>query len=81
MDPNRPSLFGALGNKQALYAAADAQFVTKIGAIYPAPLAHVSLRGGLAGSFAAVNDSITGRYGPRGCIVACIQPAEAGVSR
>lgn len=80
MDLNRPSLYGAFGSKQQLYAAAVAHYVAKIGANYLAPLAQPSLPAALAGFYAAVIDGITGRYGPRGCIVACTLPAEAGVS-
>lgn len=80
MDLNRPSLYGAFGTKQALYAAAVTHYVVKIGATYLAPLARPSLRKALDGFYGAVIDGVTGKYGPRGCIVACTLPAEAGVS-
>jgi AcrR family transcriptional regulator len=77
---NRPSLYGAFGNKQQLYAACVERYVAGIGASYLAPLAEPKLADALGGFFGAMIDGVTGKYGPRGCIVACTMPAEAGIS-
>jgi TetR/AcrR family transcriptional regulator, copper-responsive repressor len=77
---NRPSLYGAFGNKQLLYAASVAHYVAKIGATYLAPLAEPKIADALNGFFDAMIDGVTGKHGPRGCVVACTMPAEAGVS-
>ncbi len=80
MNINRPSLYGAFGNKEQLYAASVDHYVTKIGASYLAPLAQPRVADALGGFFGAMIDGVTGKHGPRGCIVACTLPAEAGVS-
>lgn len=81
MGMNRPSVYASFGNKDAVYAAAIEHYVATIGARYVAPFA---VRGGLAtaltGFYRAVVDTVTGRHGPLGCVVACTLPAEAGVS-
>lgn len=80
MHINRPSLYGAFGNKQRLYAASVAHYVATIGATYLAPLAEPRLADALNGFFDAMIEGVTGKHGPRGCVVACTMPAEAGVS-
>jgi TetR/AcrR family transcriptional regulator, copper-responsive repressor len=80
MHINRPSLYGAFGNKEQLYAASVAHYVGKIGASYLAPLAEPKVANALSGFFDAMIDGVTGKHGPRGCIVACTMPAEAGIS-
>lgn len=80
MDLNKPSLYAAFGNKEQLYEATVDHYVAKIGASYLAPLAAPRLRAALDGFFDAMIDGVSGKYGPRGCIVACTLPAEAGVS-
>ncbi|HEY8122456.1 MAG TPA: TetR/AcrR family transcriptional regulator [Myxococcota bacterium] len=80
MNINRPSLYGAFGNKEQLYAASVDHYVAKIGASYLAPLTEPKLADALNGFFDAMIDGVTGKHGPRGCIVACTMPAEAGVS-
>lgn len=80
MGINRPSLYGAFGNKEQLYAASVDHYVAKIGASYLAPLASPKIARALRGFFDAMIDGVTGKYGPRGCVVACTMPAEAGVS-
>jgi AcrR family transcriptional regulator len=78
---NRPSLYAAFGNKEAVYAAAVAHYVATVGQELLAPLMRGrGLARDLAGFYAAVVDVVTGRHGPRGCIVACTLPAEAEVS-
>lgn len=80
MGINRPSLYGAFGNKERLYAACVDHYVGKIGATYLAPLAAPRVADALRGFFDAMIDGVTGKHGPRGCIVACTMPAEAGIS-
>jgi AcrR family transcriptional regulator len=81
MGIHRPSLYGAFGNKQRLYAASVEHYVAKIGASYLEPLAEPRLATALNGFFDAMIDGVCGRHGPRGCVVACTMPAEAGISR
>jgi AcrR family transcriptional regulator len=81
MGLNRPSLYAAFGNKDAVYAAAIAHYLETVGreyvqALYEPP----TLREGLTAFFAAVIDVATGRRGPTGCALACTLPAEAGSS-
>jgi len=80
MDLNKPSLYAAFGNKQQLYEAAVDHYVANIGASYLAPLAAAKLRAALDGFFDAMIEGVSGKHGPRGCIVACTLPAEAGAS-
>jgi AcrR family transcriptional regulator len=80
MNINRPSLYGAFGNKQQLYAASVDHYVAKIGATYLAPLAEPRVADALDGFFDAMIAGVSGKYGPRGCVVACTLPAEAGIS-
>jgi AcrR family transcriptional regulator len=80
MNINRPSLYGAFGNKEQLYAASVDHYVAKIGATYLAPLAEPRVADALDGFFDAMIAGVSGKHGPRGCVVACTMPAEAGVS-
>ena len=80
MDLNKPSVYAAFGNKQQLYEAAIDHYVANVGATYLAPLAAPKLRAALDGFFDAMIDGVSGKHGPRGCIVACTLPAEAGAS-
>jgi AcrR family transcriptional regulator len=81
MAMSRPSVYAAFGNKQAIYQAAVDHYVATIGSRFLKPLAEeATLRAGLLGFYLAVIDSVTGKYGPLGCIVACTMPAEAGHS-
>jgi AcrR family transcriptional regulator len=80
MDVNKPSLYAAFGNKEQLYEAAVDHYVANIGASYLAPLAAPKSRAALDGFFDAMIDGVCGKHGPRGCIVACTLPAEAGAS-
>lgn len=80
-DLHRPSLYAAFGNKEALYAAAVDRYVATIGRHFLEPLVtSPDLARGLEGFYAAVIDTVTGKHGPLGCIVACTLPAEAGAS-
>lgn len=80
MDINKPSLYAAFGNKEQLYESAIDHYVSHIGASYLAPLAAPELRAALDAFFDALIDGVSGKHGPRGCVVACTLPAEAGVS-
>ncbi len=80
MGMNRPSIYAAFGNKDAVYAAAVEHYVATIGARYVEPLADARLVTALMGFYRNVVDVVTGRHGPLGCIVACTLPAEAGTS-
>ena len=79
MDINRPSLYAAFGSKGQLYDAAVDHYVAGIGASYLAPLSAPTIRAALDGFFEATIEGVSGKHGPRGCIVACTLPAEAGV--
>ncbi|MEO6028598.1 MAG: TetR/AcrR family transcriptional regulator [Candidatus Binatia bacterium] len=81
MGMNRPSIYAAFGNKEAVYAAAVDHYVATIARRYLDPLAkRRDLRAELMAFYDAIIDVVTGRYGPHGCIVACTLPAEAEVS-
>jgi len=80
MDINKPSLYAAFGNKEQLYDTAIDHYVASIGATYLAPLAAPAIRAALDGFFEAMIEGVSGKYGPRGCIIACTLPAEAGAS-
>jgi AcrR family transcriptional regulator len=82
MKVNRPSVYAAFGNKEALYEAAVDRYVATLGREYLAPLSGgADLATDLTGFYRAVIDGVTGRHGPSGCVVACTLPAEAGTSR
>lgn len=81
MDMNRPSIYAAFGNKEALYAAAVTHYLQTIGRTFLAPLTRGrTLAADLDGFYAAVIEVVTGAHGPLGCVVACTLPAEAGES-
>ncbi|MDX2168117.1 MAG: TetR/AcrR family transcriptional regulator [Deltaproteobacteria bacterium] len=77
---NRPSVYAAFGNKEAIYAAAIQRYVAVAGRETLQALARPRLRDALAGFLAAIIDTATGRYGPNGCAICCTLPAEAGHS-
>ncbi len=81
MGMNRPSIYAAFGNKEAVYAAAVDHYVATIARRYLDPLGKGrDLAAELQGFYDAIIDVVTGRHGPHGCIVACTLPAEAEVS-
>ena len=80
MGIHKPSLYAAFGNKERLYEAAVDHYVANIGASYLAPLAKPTLRAALDGFFDATIAGVCGKHGPRGCVVACTLPAEAGLA-
>jgi AcrR family transcriptional regulator len=74
---NRPSLYGAFGNKQALFAGSVEYYWQQAGGIYRAALfGGQGLRADLKALFAAQIDIIT-RNLVGGCIVACALPEGA----
>lgn len=79
MGINRPSLYGAFGDKAALFDKAVSRYVEGSGA---APLAALDaaedLESGIAGFFAAVMRNNAARGRPRGCLVACVLGEAAG---
>lgn len=81
MHMNRPSIYAAFGNKDALYAAAVERYLETIGRTFLEPLARGrALAADLEGFYGAVIDVVGGAHGPLGCVVACTLPAEAEVS-
>jgi AcrR family transcriptional regulator len=76
---NRPSLYAAFGNKQALYLKALAQLggnmEQQVGAVLgaPLPLAEALRRFYLN----ALTLYLSGQEGPRGCFIICTTTAEA----
>jgi AcrR family transcriptional regulator len=78
MAMNKPSIYAAFGNKEALYGAAVEHYMQGIGRSFLEPLNRGrSLSADLEGFYAAVTGVVTGAHGPLGCIVACTLPAEA----
>jgi TetR/AcrR family transcriptional regulator, copper-responsive repressor len=75
---NRPSLYAALGNKAAAYDAALDRYVATIGHRHLTALSATGvLADDLRGFFRSIADTVSGRDGPLGCIIACTLPAEA----
>jgi AcrR family transcriptional regulator len=73
MGINRPSLYGAFGDKAELFAKAvrryqDQRFLPLRQAFADAP----NLEAGIAAYFAAVRQLVAGRGTPRGCLTACV---------
>lgn len=74
---NRPSLYGAFGNKQALFEAGIDHYWGTAGRRYVAALRTTGrLRSDLRAFFRTVLDEI-GNGSAGGCVVACSLPAEA----
>lgn len=79
MGMNRPSIYAAWGNKEAIYAAAMGRYVDTIGREFLVPLAApLPLATALRRFFAAVIRVVCGAHGPLGCAISCTLPAEAG---
>jgi AcrR family transcriptional regulator len=79
MGINRPSLYGAFGDKAELFDKAVSRYVEGPGV---APLAAFDaaedLQSGIAGFFGAVMRNNCTRGRPRGCLVACVLGEAAG---
>lgn len=75
---NRPSLYGAFGDKRAMYLAAMALFSAELGGAIRKALAEPRLDDALAAFYAAIIDvHLGGPDGPRGCFVSGTAPVEA----
>jgi AcrR family transcriptional regulator len=73
---NRPSLAGAFGDKDAIYALAAAQFAEMMQARMSEAIGNADLGAALTAAFDAAIDIYT-TNGPDGCFVLCTAPAEA----
>lgn len=81
MGMNRPSIYAAFGNKEALYGAAVEHYMQGIGRSFLEPLHRGrTLAEDLTAFYGAVTGVVTGAHGPLGCVVACTLPAEAETS-
>lgn len=79
MGINRPSLYGAFGDKAALFDKAVSRYVEGPGSLPLAALDEAAdLRSGIAGFFAAVTRNNAARGRPRGCLVGCVLGEAAG---
>jgi AcrR family transcriptional regulator len=79
MGINRPSLYGAFGDKAELFDKAVSRYVEGPGSLPLAALdAADDLRSGVAEFFGAVTRNNAARGRPRGCLVACVLGEAAG---
>jgi AcrR family transcriptional regulator len=79
MGINRPSLYGAFGDKAELFDKAVSRYVEGPGSVPLAALdAAGDLQSGIAGFFAAVTRNNATRGRPRGCLIACVLGEAAG---
>jgi AcrR family transcriptional regulator len=79
MGINRPSLYGAFGDKAALFEKAVSRYVEGPGALPLRALADApDLAGAIEDFFAAVERNNCTRGRPRGCLVACVLGEAAG---
>ncbi|MEZ5559198.1 MAG: TetR/AcrR family transcriptional regulator [Pseudomonadales bacterium] len=75
---NRPSIYNAFGDKEALYRLALERFCGALDqGLTDTLLAEPDLRRGLHGFFAAALDVYYSSDPPRGCMVMCTAPVEA----
>lgn len=75
---NRPSLYGAFGDKHEMYLAALRRFSVEIGNELQKALAAPALREALEGFYLrAIQEYVSGKEGPRGCLVICTAATEA----
>jgi AcrR family transcriptional regulator len=75
---NRPSLYGAFGDKREMYLAALRMFAVESGRELQKALEAPTLREALEAFYArAVRDYLSGNGGPRGCLVVCTAVTEA----
>jgi len=69
---NRPSLYGAFGDKREMYLAALRMFAAESGRGMQQALEAPTLREALEAFYArAIRDYLSGEAGPRGCLVVC----------
>lgn len=75
---NRPSLYGAFGDKREMYLAALRMFSAESGREMQNALEAPSLREALEAFYVgAIDEYVSGKAGPRGCLVICTAVVEA----
>jgi TetR/AcrR family transcriptional regulator, copper-responsive repressor len=75
---NRPSLYGAFGDKREMYLAALQMFAVESGRELQKALGAPTLREALEAFYVrAIQDYVSGSGGPRGCLVICTAVTEA----
>jgi len=75
---NRPSLYGAFGDKREMYLAALQQFAVESGRELKKALEAPTLHGALEKFYLrAIQDYVRGNGSPRGCLVVCTAVTEA----
>lgn len=75
---NRPSLYGAFGDKRAMYLSAIEAATAEMRQAMSRALAQACLADALAAFYAAAIEAyLAGPNGPRGCLVVCTAAAEA----
>jgi AcrR family transcriptional regulator len=75
---NRPSLYGAFGDKREMYLAALRLFAVESGRELQKALEAPTLREALEAFYLrAIQDYVSGNGGPRGCLVICTAVTEA----
>jgi AcrR family transcriptional regulator len=78
MNMNRPSIYNAFGNKDAVYRATLARFCSQLDEGLEATLeASASLRPGLTKFFYQAIEVYCGSNPPMGCLMICTAPSEA----
>ncbi len=77
MGINRPSLYNAFGDKEAIYRKAFELAVTQMEEASGEKLAHSDLKTALTGFYDAAIDVYFSMDPPVGCFVFCTAPAEA----
>ncbi len=75
---NRPSLYGAFGDKRGMYFAALQLFAAESGRELQKALEAATLREALEAFYSrAIQDYLSGNGSPRGCLVVCTAVTEA----
>jgi len=75
---NRPSLYAAFGDKREMYLSALQMFAVESGRELQKALEAPTLREALEAFYArAIQDYLSGKEGPRGCLVICTAVTEA----
>jgi len=75
---NRPSLYGAFGDKREMYLAALRVFSVEIGGEVQKALEAPTLREALEGFYLrAIQQYVSGKDSPRGCLFICTAATEA----
>ncbi|MEO7033551.1 MAG: helix-turn-helix domain-containing protein [Polyangiaceae bacterium] len=75
---NRPSLYGAFGDKRQMYLAALRMFAVESGHEMQKTLEAPTLREALEAFYVrAIQEYLSGDAGPRGCLIICTAVAEA----